>query len=116
MVESAWANIGFFFYQLDPEVRRLVRRLECFHLNIFKKKQSAVFNQTCLDNDLLPQYTTYVCIYIYIYIYVSKQNIALDKSLGLMCHISQPSQLEIFKSNPERRTLAKHFSSYKTKN
>ena len=46
MVESAWANIGFFLYQLDPEVRRLVRRLECLHLKILKKKQSAVVNQT----------------------------------------------------------------------
>ena len=41
LVESAWANIGFFLYQLDPEVRRL----ECLHhhLKILKKKQSAVF-------------------------------------------------------------------------
>ncbi len=54
MVKSAWANIGFFLYQLDPEVRRLVRRLERLHLKILKKKQSTVFNETCLDNDLLP--------------------------------------------------------------
>ena len=68
MVESTLANIGFFLYQLDPEVRRLMRRLEC-----------AVFNQTCLNNDLLPQYTIYIYIYIhniiiyvfiYIYIYI----------------------------------------------
>ena len=44
MVERAWANIGFFLYQLDPEVRRLVRRLERVHLLIFKKKLSAVSN------------------------------------------------------------------------
>ena len=43
MVESAWANIGFFFYQLDAEVRRL----ECLHLKILIKKQSTGFNQTC---------------------------------------------------------------------
>ena len=28
MVESVWANIGFFRYQLDTEVRSLMRRLE----------------------------------------------------------------------------------------
>ena len=62
MVKSAWANIGFFLYQLDPEVRRRVRRLEPLHLKILKKKQSTVFNQTCLDYDLLPTYTTYIYI------------------------------------------------------
>ena len=36
-VESAWANIGFFLYQLDPEVRRL----ESLPLKILKKKQYA---------------------------------------------------------------------------
>ena len=40
MVERCWANIGFFLYQLDLDVRRLVRRLERL-----------------------------LCIYIYIYIY-----------------------------------------------
>ena len=57
MMESTWANIGFFLYQHDPDIRRLVRRLECLYLKILKKKQSTVFNQTCLDNDLLPKYT-----------------------------------------------------------
>ena len=56
MVESAWANIGFFLYQLDPKVKRLVRRLEYLPFKIFKKKQSLVFNQTCL--------------YIYIYTHI----------------------------------------------
>ena len=59
MVESAWANIGFCLYQFDPEVRRRVGRLECLYLKILKKKQSAVFNQTCLDN----KYTIYIYIY-----------------------------------------------------
>ena len=33
-VENTWANIGFFLHQLDPEVRRLVRRVECLPLKI----------------------------------------------------------------------------------
>ena len=37
MVESAWAKIGLFLYQLDPELRRLVKRLERLHLEIKKK-------------------------------------------------------------------------------
>ena len=38
MVESTWANIEFFIYQLDPEVRRLVRRPERRHLKVLKNK------------------------------------------------------------------------------
>ena len=57
MVESVWANTGFFLYQFDPEVRRQVRRLERLRLKILKKKQFAVFNPIYLDNDLLPKNT-----------------------------------------------------------
>ena len=34
MVESTWATIGYFLYQLDPDIRRVVRRLEYLHLKI----------------------------------------------------------------------------------
>ena len=56
MVESAWANIGFFLPHLDPEIRRIVRRLERLHLKIIKKRQSQGFNRTFL--------------YTYIYVYI----------------------------------------------
>ena len=55
MVESAWANIGFFFHHLDPEIPRIVRRLEHLHVKIIKERQSVLFNRTSLS------------IYIYIY-------------------------------------------------
>ena len=44
MVESASANIGFFLYQLDRDMKRLVRRLKRLHLKILKKKQSTKFH------------------------------------------------------------------------
>ena len=37
MVESTWANIGFLLYQLDPKIRKLVRRL-ISSLEDFKKE------------------------------------------------------------------------------
>ena len=40
MVKSALLNIGYFLYQLDPDMRRL----ECLHLKNSKKKQTAVFD------------------------------------------------------------------------
>ena len=52
-VKSSWASIVYFLYQLVPDIRRLVRRLDCLPLNILKKKQSTVFN------------LTYIHIYIY---------------------------------------------------
>ena len=66
MVTSAYNNIGFFLYQLGPNVKRVVRRLERLHLKILKKKRLAVFIQTSLYI-----YThTHIYIYIYIYIYI----------------------------------------------
>ena len=43
-IENTWANIGYFLYKLDPDIRRLVRRLEPLHLKILKKKQ---LNKDC---------------------------------------------------------------------
>ena len=62
MVESAWDSMGHFLYYLEPDIRKITRRLERLHLKIFKRNQSAVFNQTCLDNDLALKY-----IHIYIF-------------------------------------------------
>ena len=75
MVERVWANIGYILYQIGLDsMRGLVRRLERLHLKFFKKKQSVVFNQTCLNNDLLPNYTISLSpslsLSLYIYIYV----------------------------------------------
>ena len=60
IVESAWANMGLFLHHLATEIRRIERRFECLHLKIIKKRQSVVFNRTCLDNNFLPKYTTYI--------------------------------------------------------
>ena len=64
IVESAWANIGFFLHHLDPEIRRKVRRLECPHLKIIKKCQSVVFNRTCLFVCLSLSLSLYIYMYI----------------------------------------------------
>ena len=71
MVKSAWASIIYILHQLEPDIRRL----ECLYLKILQKKQFAIFNETCLDNDLLPKYTIYThthtqCIYVCIYILI----------------------------------------------
>ena len=61
-VESVWVeNMGQFLYYLDPNTRKLTRTLEKIKLKIIKC--SIVFNKTCLNYNLLPQYTL-IKIYI----------------------------------------------------
>ena len=76
VVESDWANIGFFSPPSRPG--RMVRRLERLHVKILKERQFVVINRTCRDNNLLP-------IYIYIYIYINKiTTIKISKVLFMM--------------------------------
>ena len=59
-----------FLHYLDPDIRKIIKRLERLLLKIWKRKHFVVFNKTCFDNDLLPKYTMHTYIYIYIYIYI----------------------------------------------
>ena len=56
-----WAWMGYILHNLDSDIRKITR-LERLHLKILKRKQSAVFNWICLDNDLLPKYKIFVCV------------------------------------------------------
>ena len=70
VVKSAWPSKRNFLHHLDPEIRKMARRNERLHLKLLTMTQSEVFNQTCLDKDLLPKYKLYIYIYIYIYMCV----------------------------------------------
>ena len=70
MVESAWASIGYYLHYLVPDIRKITRRLERLDLKILKKKQSAVFDQTCLDTDLLPKYVVYIIVSVSIIVHI----------------------------------------------
>ena len=56
MVESVWANMGYFLHHLDPNIREIRKKQKRLHLKILKMKQSMVFYWKRLDNDLLPKY------------------------------------------------------------
>ena len=66
MVESSWASRGLVLHPFDPGIRRL----ECLHFKILKRKHSAVYNQTCLNNDLLSKYKIHTHTHTHIYIYI----------------------------------------------
>ena len=73
MRESASVeDMGQFFYHLDPDIRKITRRLEKLQLKAINSVPSAliklVFITTCCQKKI-PQ-SIYLSIYIYIYIYI----------------------------------------------
>ena len=49
MVESTWASMGYFLHHRDTDIRKITRKFEYLHLKILKRKQSVVFNWTCIN-------------------------------------------------------------------
>ena len=58
IVERVWARMGYFLHHLDPDIRKMIRKLERLHLKILKRKLSLHLRQNMLK------------WYIYIYIYL----------------------------------------------
>ena len=70
-------NFGKFIYRLQSKTKTLVRKLERILIKLYRQNMSLLFNQTCLNEGLLPNYIyfnththTYIYIYIYTYIYI----------------------------------------------
>ena len=53
---SIWDNFGKFIHQFQPETKTLIRKLKRI-LKLYKQNVSLLFNQTCLNERLLPNYT-----------------------------------------------------------
>ena len=67
------SNYERFINQFQPDIIRSIRQLERI-FKIFRQKMSVMFNQICINEEMLPKYIyiyiyMYVCMYIYIYIY-----------------------------------------------
>ena len=65
--KSAWNDFGKFSHQFQPETKKLIWKLERILIKLYRQNVSLLFNQTCLNERLLPNYT-HTLIYIYIYI------------------------------------------------
>ena len=50
-------NFGEFIHQFQPETKTLTRKLERILLKSFRQNVSLLFNQTCLNERMLPNYT-----------------------------------------------------------
>ena len=81
--KSAQDNFGKSIYQFQPNTKTLVKKLERILITLYRQNVSLLFNQTCLNEKGLPNYTharacthahththTHTHIYIYIYIYI----------------------------------------------
>ena len=65
--ESTWEinNYGRFINQLQPNIIRSIQQFERINKKICRQKMFIIFNQICINEEMLPKYT-----YIYIYIYI----------------------------------------------
>ena len=72
--ESAQDNFGKFIHQFQPETKTLIRKLERILIKLYRQNGSLLFNETCLNERLLPNHThTHTHTHIYIYIYMFNQ-------------------------------------------
>ena len=55
--ESAQDNFGKFIYQFQPETKIFIRKLERNLNKLYRHNLSLLFNETCLNERLLPNYT-----------------------------------------------------------
>ena len=79
--------MGHFLHHLNPDIRKMIRRLECLHLMILKRKYSPVFHRTCLN--------------IFIYIYMShSSDLQVDESASLDKAVKKTSYCPSYQCGP----------------
>jgi hypothetical protein len=66
-------SLGNLIFDFSVPIKSLIRRIEKNNKKVVNKKYSLVFNETCIKEKLLPNYTD-IYIYIYIYIYIFRNN------------------------------------------
>ena len=65
--ESAQDNFGEFIHQFQPETKALIRKLERILIKLYRQNVSLLFNETCLNERLRPNYMhAYIPIYQYL--------------------------------------------------
>ena len=66
--ESAWDYFHKFINLLQHKTKALVRKLEKILKKLYRQHVSLLFNQTCLNKRLLPNFTNTYIIYIFTHI------------------------------------------------
>ena len=60
-------NIGNLIFNLPTQSKKLVRNIEKCNKKIVNNLYAKAFNETCINENILPNYTN---IYIYIYMHM----------------------------------------------
>ena len=74
-------NYGQYINQFPQNTIKVIQEFERIQKKICRHKMSIIFNEICINEEMLPKYTyiyiyiytyisTYINIYVYIYIYV----------------------------------------------
>ena len=74
--ESARDNFGKFLHQFQPETKTLIWKLERILIKLYRKNVSLLFNQACLNEIPLLNYTrthTHTHTHTHTYIYIRIQ-------------------------------------------
>ena len=106
--ESAQDNFGKFIYQFQPETKTLIRKLERILNELYRQNVSLLFNETCLNERLLPNHThthTHIYIYIYIYIYLFVRVVGCYNSLMFdwLKRVDKEESMNILKVSSQRQ-------------
>ena len=72
--KTARDNFGKFIYQFQSETKTLIRKIERILNKLYGQKLSLLFNESCLNERLLP---TPPYIYIYIYFILCMQGLLI---------------------------------------
>ena len=74
--EDTWEinNYGKYINQFPPNTIKSIPQYERINKKICRQKMSIMFNEICINEEMLPKYThTHTHTYIYIYIYIIKE-------------------------------------------
>ena len=80
-------SYGSFINQFPTDTIKSIRQLERTYTKICRQNMSILFNEICINDQMLPKYTYLyidmcVCVYIYIYIYLTIPPYKQDKAQG----------------------------------
>ena len=64
-------NYGQYINQFPPNTIKVIREFERIQKKICRHKMSIMFNEICINEEMLPKY-------IYIYIYITAQSLILS--------------------------------------
>ena len=77
-------NYGQYLNQFPPNTIKVIREFKRIQKKICRHKMSIMFNEICINEEMLPKYT-----YIYIYIYSKNSMVPGKFSVSVSVHVGK---------------------------